>query len=207
MAVSCALRVSGKVPAYFLKIVVDIVAFFGHILTYVLKEGQNVKKICSVFLLIITMMLLGACDMGQVQEGGFRLSLEGKYGGTNANSMIDDQLKQSEIQADEVGEEFFEAKDKEYHAILDDVLADDDSPGVSLSKMILLWFYDYYTNIRLWGGPICVVSVLAGAVLFTFAKGNKGMRKFALFGLIIGVPVFYVFTVIGVGALNDVFLY
>ena len=165
------------------------------------------KKIGIMLLLVISLTALTSCEMGQVADGGLQLSLEEKEQSEDVKGMVDEQMEKSDVQADEVGDEFLTAKEQEYNEILDEALREEEAPTISLAKRLLLWFYDYYTTIRLWGTPVCICSVVVGFVLFLVARGNKGARKFALFGLILGVPLLYVFMVFGVGALNDIFLY
>lgn len=76
-----------------------------------------------------------------------------------------------------------------------------------LSERLLDDFYRVYAGIKSWAPVIAISSIGAGLLILIFSRYNKGMRRFGLYGLVMGVPLVLLVIVYGVGFLNGIFFY
>ena len=53
---------------------------------------------------------------------------------------------------------------------------------------------------------VMVLSIVFGILVFILAKKNKGLRRFGLYGLCIGIPLCALIFVFGFGAVSGIFL-
>lgn len=128
--------------------------------------------------------------------------------GDTAQEHIDKNKEENPSRAETTKNKLYADADAEYNEIMEryantDSASDDDR---SIAEILLSTYYDFYEKIRIWAAPISFVSMIIGIFLAIFAKGNKAVRRFGIFGLAIGIPTLMVFLVFGVGILNDIFL-
>lgn len=97
----------------------------------------------------------------------------------------------------------YDTNTKQYNSFFS-IAGDDDTP---LSKRLVLAVYAAYAEIKHLAPYIGMVSVSVGVLIFIFSKYNKGLRRFALYGLIIAVPCMLLFIIFGYGILADIFMY
>ena len=165
------------------------------------------KGFIVVFLMCLVLGLSG-CKMVQLQdESGLVSILTDEEVTKDIGEIYDEQMDHAEENADEVGEEFLEKKEQEFNSILDSVLDGPEESDKTLPEQLLIWFYQYYTVIRMWAAPICFVLMVLGVIIYKVAQDSKSVQKFALYGLTFGSFVLYVLLVFGIGWLNDIFLY
>ena len=167
------------------------------------------RKVFIVVVLMCLVLGLSACQMGQLQDDSGLVSIltEEEESTKEIQEIYDEQMDRAEENADEVGEEFLEKKEQEFQTILDSVLDGTEESDKSLPEQLLLWFYQYYTVIRMWAAPICFVLMILGVIIYKVAQDSKSVQKFALYGLTFGSFILYVLLVFGIGWLNDIFLY
>lgn len=72
------------------------------------------------------------------------------------------------------------------------------------TRTLVRMFYNRYGSLQAMAPGIAVLSIFVGGILFIFSTNNKPLRRFALYGLIIGVPIFLIILVYGVGAFSQV---
>ena len=151
---------------------------------------------------------LSACQMEQLQDESGLLSIltDGEVT-KDIGEIYDEQMDHAVENANEVGEEFLEKKEEEFHSILDSVLDGPEASDKTLPEQLLMWFYQYYTVIRMWAAPICFVLMILGVIIYKVAQDSKSVQKFALYGLTLGSFILYILLVFGIGWLNDIFLY
>lgn len=97
--------------------------------------------------------------------------------------------------------------EKEYYALLDKYSNNDtgdDDRG--LGEILLYYFYRFYLVIKMYAAPISFTSIVIGSFIAYFCRSNKQMRRFGIFGLIVGIPLLMIFIVYGVGILNGIYL-
>lgn len=94
---------------------------------------------------------------------------------------------------------------EEYYTGLEQLKKTADSKDVS--KTIFIQAHGVYTQFKLYAPLICIVSIFLGVMIFLFARGNKGARKFGLVCLVISVPLLTLFIVYGVGFMYGIFVY
>ena len=54
---------------------------------------------------------------------------------------------------------------------------------------------------------LCVSSIGVGILICIVARHTKSIRKVGVYGFIIGIPIFLLLFVYGIGILNDIFLF
>lgn len=108
--------------------------------------------------------------------------------------------------AEEIYDEYSSKIDSEYYSLFDDVenAGKDDR---ELSERLLDGYYQFYAGIKSWAPVIAISSIGAGLLILIFSRYNKGLRRFGLYGLVIGVPLVLLVIVYGVGFLNGIFFY
>lgn len=126
-------------------------------------------------------------------------------------SNVDGDALQQESIAEQVGsevyDEFESAKDKEYNEGMDKILNQSGDKNGNAGRDILIKYYQVYGKLRQFSPYIITVSIFFGTVIAIFSRYNKGLRRFAIYGLIIGVPVVMLMIVYGLGYLNKLFFY
>ena len=126
----------------------------------------------------------------------------------NPNDIVNQQMQIAMENAEASDDITGERAEEEFQQIMDTYSGtEQDHTGESLGVIILKAFYGFYYTLRIYAAPICVISMLTGSILFFFAKGNKSLRKFGLFGLVCGVPSMLITLILLMGYLNDLFLY
>lgn len=76
-----------------------------------------------------------------------------------------------------------------------------------MTRMILRMFYNRYGSLRTMAPLVSVMSIVLGGIIFVFSKKNKPRKRFALYGLIIGIPILMIVLVYGIGIANQIFLF
>ena len=114
-----------------------------------------------------------------------------------------EQSSQAEQNGNIVYDVLHDTNLKQYNSFFD-MAADDDTP---LAKRFVLVTYGVYAQIKYMAPYIGVASVAIGWIIFFLSKYNKGLRRFALYGLIMGIPLLLIFIIYGYGILADIFMY
>lgn len=173
------------------------------------------KKIIVTLCILMGCICLTGCGSSKESGVSFEAAImeelekdEVNLTDMNPNDIVNQQMQiameNAEVSDDVTGER---AKE-EFQQIMDTYGGtEQNDDGKSLGVVMLKAFYSFYYTLRLYAGPICYVSILVGSILFFFAKGNKSLRKFGLFGLICGVPFMLITLIFLMGYLNDLFLY
>lgn len=172
------------------------------------------KKILKLMCIVVGCVCLTGCSSKPQTGVSFEAEIvenmqndEQGFTDMDPSELVSQQMQiameNAEISDDVTGErakkEFYEAMDT-----YGDVGY--NSNGKTIGEIILGNFYRFYYTLRLYAAPICLGCILGGGFLFFFAKGNKGLRRTGL-TLIFGVPLLMVILIIGIGYMNDLFLY
>lgn len=124
------------------------------------------------------------------------------------DSEVMNQQAIAESNADSIYEAYEEGNLNKFNDGISDVINTVGSgKDMSIAERALISYYSVYGLIRGWAPIIAIVSFIVGGLVFALSRYNKGARRFALFGLMIGVPIFMAVIVFGLGILNDVFFY
>lgn len=67
--------------------------------------------------------------------------------------------------------------------------------------------YTFHSGLSSIGPFAMIFSFAAGCLIIILARKNKGLRRFALFGLCIGVPAICIIFIYGLGALLGIFVH
>lgn len=182
-----------------------------------MKKIRIYKNLRTFLVLCVIICFLSGC--GTVQSADFNsiqepVTLDSETAEpdvveeTNISNMPKKKNdKETEERAKKSTKKVQDKAEKEYNDKMEEVLEinRNQEDGKSPSEWLFYCYYSAHDQIVVWAAPICVVSIGAGFLLFICATGNKTLRRFALFGLIIGVPVLIIFLVFGVGIWNGVF--
>lgn len=105
---------------------------------------------------------------------------------------------------EEAAENYDAAKDQLENIYYDALsrMADEGGPlsGEPMDEWAYRQFYRFYKLMRDSMVFLILFCELLGTVIFTVSRKNKKFQRFALFGLMIGIPVMIVLFVFGVGA-------
>lgn len=162
-----------------------------------------------VILMLCVMLLLTACSrdvnehIRQQYHIGGQGTEETDVTEENVIDKYDEQDSKAKSNANRVYDALYDTNIKQYNSFFD-IAVEDDTPA---AKRVLLVTYALYVRIKYLAPYIGVVSVSVGGIVFLLSKYNKGLRRFALYGLIIGVPCILIFIIFGYGILADMFMY
>ena len=190
--------------------------------------GNGLKRLLltSSLMLFISFLFTGCGELeqGNLKEAGNyataspmpTISSESKKKGSDvrdeqsAREYLDKQEDSNggaANRAKESEEKIRKDTEKEYYALLDKYSDNDtETSDRGFIETILYHFYRIYLQIKMYAAPITFVSIIIGSLIAIFCRSNKAMRRFGIFGLIIGVPVIMILMVYGVGILNSIFL-
>lgn len=73
-----------------------------------------------------------------------------------------------------------------------------------MTRTLIRMFYNRYGSLKAMAPGIAVVSIFLGGIIFIFSKKNKPRQRFALYGLIIGVPLLLLVLVYGIGIASQI---
>lgn len=124
----------------------------------------------------------------------------------DAESIYDETTEAGNQKGNELLENFDSRNKKDYYTELDKMTKSAEK-GTSVSKTAFLETHSLYTQFKLYAPLICFVSIFFGVIIFLFARGNKGARKFGLVGFVIVIPLLTIFLVYGIGFLYGIFVY
>ena len=164
----------------------------------------NRKKCISLLLLMATIWLFVGC--------GSSISNENEYIDTY-DKMQDISEQNAEISANN----YQNRMDKIYDEAMEEAMSgfyseakDNNEDGNIFDRMtrgIFRLYYNRYGSLKTMAPSIAVISIVSGGIIYLFSAKNKARRKFALYGLIIGVPILMLVLVYGIGIANQFFLY
>lgn len=126
------------------------------------------------------------------------------------SSKIDEQLEQNQAREDTFYEAFDNKTETVYYDAMDRILnssngeADDD---ITISEYLLKNAYRGYSTIRSMAPILCLSSIGIGILICIVARHTKSIRKVGIYGFIIGIPLFLLLFVYGIGILSDMFLF
>lgn len=158
-------------------------------------------------LLICIMLSLTACSKNVNEHIRQQYNLSEQKTESNVYSsgdyIADEQSSKAMDNGNKVYDILYDTSTKQYNSFFS-IAGDDDTP---LSKRLVLAVYAAYAEIKHLAPYIGMMSVSVGVLIFIFSKYNKGLRRFALYGLIIAVPCLLLFIIFGYGILADIFMY
>lgn len=162
---------------------------------------MNGRKLISIIFLIMLIMFT-ACS-STLYENDITQNF-------NENNKFDEQLEQSQKREDAIYEAFDNKTESVYYDTMNRLSnpsnweSDDDT---SISEYLLRSIYRYYSTVRSMSPILCVSSIGVGILICIVARHTKSIRKVGLYGFIIGIPIFFLLFVYGIGILNDIFLF
>ena len=175
------------------------------------------KRIISIFS-FVTAAVLMLCISGCSREVNNKIKELYGYGdietaadSSDAESMADsylgrDQQEKAKENANDIYVPYSEKNYSDYNKLFK-TLDNMDGEKMPLAKRLLVYTYGAYGWFKQWAPYIGILSVVIGIFVFRFSCYNKGARRFALYGLIITVPVLLIFIVYGYAILIDIFMY
>lgn len=103
-----------------------------------------------------------------------------------------------------------ENNEKEYSENSDALLNGDENQGDFLAFddiSLKAWnFYDSFYRMMKSIFPLAFISSIAlGVIINIFARRNKSLKKFGLFGFMIGLPLVFILLVFGIPYLHGIF--
>lgn len=161
------------------------------------------NKACRIIFILLIAFVTAGCSR-DVNEHIRRV-----YGiGSELTSESEDKLDLQESKASDNADTAYRVMDetsrKQFYDAVNMEATDD---GVPFQKKVVGWMYTGYARLKVIAPYVVVGSVVVGIIVFIFSSRNNGLRRFALFGLIIGVPFALILVIYGYGWLADIFMY
>lgn len=100
-------------------------------------------------------------------------------------------------QADEIYDSISKKTEDSYYSAFEKIETTEGESGTA-DKWLWGLAFGVYQNFIHYIPGIIIVSVFSGFVLFGIARQNKKVQRFAIFGLVIGVPAMIIALYIGI---------
>lgn len=115
------------------------------------------------------------------------------------------EQKQNEekAEADELYEKIRERTEESYYSAMDNLDNIEGESGTA-DAVIFSWGFAVYQKFKGFALPIIGISMVSGIVIAFIATENKKILRFAVVGLIIGIPVLVLAIVLGIPFLSTV---
>lgn len=160
----------------------------------------NKNKICVLLIGMLVCFLFLGCS-ASIED-------ENQYIDTYDNVQSDSGQK-----ADVVADQYIDRANQIYDQAMEEAMSgfyseakENDKEGnlfERLTRGFVRMFYNRYGSLKSMAPGIAVVSVFLGGIIFICSKKNKPRRQFALYGLIIGVPILMLVLVYGIGIFSQ----
>lgn len=176
-----------------------------NLLTKQMEGGTMVKKYSwTVYLIILSVLILTGCSsaVNDHVKSMYNIGREAASDGLSED-VVNAQEAKANANADTAYKALDETNIKQFYDALN-VEATSDMP---FGQRVVIWMYAGYARIKISAPYIAGISILVGILVFIFAQKNNGLRRFALFGLMLGIPLALVIAVFGYGILADIFMY
>ena len=149
------------------------------------------------FLLIACLMvvtLLSGCSFESTSQA--TLDLENR---------VLESIEKSKEMEDEAYYSFSVTNETVYYDALNRLLtpSTDNKEGMPFDESLLRGALRFYSTIRSLAPYILLVSIGIGVAIWLAARKNKTLRKLGIYGFIVGVPLFILLLVFGIGLFFD----
>lgn len=152
---------------------------------------KNSRKILLLLCLLVLMTLTGC------KSNAVKLVVGGD---SNVNQ---EETKTATEKLEKKSDDTFDEAMEKFGA---DGTQKDIGSDTPIDEQIVSFFLKLYHALKEASPYIAVVSFVIGFLIFLFARGNKKIRKFGLFGLMIGMPLVMIVINYGIGYTKDMFM-